>query len=137
MTILSGESGILNRGLTTMDKIVLNDIHFEMKVGTTLEERRKFQRCRLQLTLFVSLEKTVNGQLGKTVDYKSVYEFVKDLCQCQSFVLLEEVALLICREVLRKFTVKKVKVKIGKVHTFSKNVGFVGVEVERDRSWLG
>ena len=119
-----------------MDKIVLNDIHFEMKVGTTLEERRKIQRCRLHLTLFVSLEKTVNGQLGKTVDYKRVYEFVKDLCQCQSFVLLEEVALFICREVLRKFKVKKVKVNIGKVGSFSKNVGFVGVEVKRDRSWL-
>jgi len=120
-----------------MDKIVLNDVNLEMKVGTTLDERRKFQRCQLQLTLFVSLEKTVNGELGKTVDYKRVYEFVKDLCQCRSFVLLEEVALLICREVLRKFRVKKVKVKIGKVDTFSKNVGFVGVEVTRDSSWLG
>ena len=119
-----------------MGKIVLNDIHFEMKVGTTLKERRKVQPCRLKLTLFLSLGKAIGGQLEKTVDYKRVYDLIQELCQGRSFILLEEAALLICREVLKRFKVKKVKVEIGKVNPFSKNVGFVGVEVQRDRSWL-
>lgn len=119
-----------------MDKILLDDIRLQMKVGTTRQERRKTQPCRVNLTLSQSLEKAASGQLEKTVDYSAVYGLVQKLCERQAFTLLEEAAFLICREVLREFPVEKVKVQIGKISPFTEKLGFVGVEVERPRSWL-
>ena len=119
-----------------MDQILLNDIRLQMKVGTTQQERRKTQPCRVNLTLSRSLEEAAGGRLEKTVDYSAVYYLVQQLCEGQPFTLLEEAALLICREVLREFPVKKVKVQIGKIKPFTEKLGFVGIEVERSRSWL-
>ena len=119
-----------------MDKIFLDDIRLSIKIGTTEKERGKAQLCRLNLTIFQSIEKAASGELDKTVDYSAVYGLVQKLSQSRIFTLLEEIALLICREVLQKFKAKRVKVQIGKVRPFSKRLGFVGIEVERQRSWL-
>ena len=119
-----------------MDKILLRDIRLQMKVGTTPQERRRAQPCRADLTLWRSLEKAREGRLDKTVDYSAVYRRVETLCESRTFSLLEEAALLICREVLEGFPVRKVRVRIGKTSPFTEKLGFVGVEVERRRSWL-
>lgn len=119
-----------------MDKILLRDIRLQMKVGTTVLERAQAQPCRADLTLWRPLEKARDGQLDQTVDYSAVYRRVEKVCESRTFTLLEEAALLICSEVLQGFPVRKVKVRIGKTRPFSEKVGFVGVQVERRRSWL-
>ncbi|MDE2665587.1 MAG: dihydroneopterin aldolase [Acidobacteriota bacterium] len=119
-----------------MDKILLRDIRLQMKVGTTREERGRAQPCRADLTLWRSLEKARDGRLDQTVDYSAVYAQVEKLCESRTFTLLEEAALQICREVLKDFPVRKVRVRIGKTSPFSEKLGFVGVQVERRRSWL-
>ena len=123
-------------GRQAMDKILLRDIRLQMKVGTTPQERGQAQPCRADLTLWRSLEKARDGRLDKTVDYSAVYRRVETLCERQTFTLLEEAALQICREVLKDFPVRKVRVRIGKTSPFSQKLGFVGVQVERRRSWL-
>ena len=119
-----------------MDKILLRDVRLRMKVGTTPQERRQAQPCRADLTLWRSLEKAREGRLDETVDYSAVYRRVETLCESRTFTLLEEAALQICREVLEGFPVRKVRVRIGKTSPFTEKLGFVGVEVERRRSWL-
>ena len=119
-----------------MDKILLRDIRLQMKVGTTRQERVQPQPCRVDLTLWRPLDKAGDGQLDKTVDYSAVYSRVEKLCESRTFTLLEEAALLMCREVLKNFPVSKVRVRIGKTSPFSEKLGFVGVQVERRRSWL-
>ena len=119
-----------------MDKILLRDIRLQMKVGTTEQERGQAQPCRVDLTLWRPLEKARGGRLDKTVDYSAVYRRVERLCQSRTFTLLEEAALLICKELLKDFPVRKVKVRIGKTTPFTEKLAFVGVEVERRRSWL-
>ncbi len=119
-----------------MDKILLRDIRLQIKVGTTEQERGQAQPCRVDLTLWRPLEKARGGRLDKTVDYSAVYRRVERLCQSRTFTLLEEVALLICKEVLKGFPARKVKVRIGKTTPFTEKLGFVAVEVERRRSWL-
>ena len=119
-----------------MDKILLSDIRLQMKVGTTQQERRKAQPCRVNLTLSQPLEKAASGRLDETVDYSEVFRLVQKLCERRTFTLLEEAAFLICREVLREFQVNKVKVQIGKTSPFTEKLSFVGIEVERSQSWL-
>ena len=119
-----------------MDTILLRDIRLQMKVGTTRQERGQAQPCRADLTLWRPLEKAGDGRLDKTVDYSAVYSRVEQLCESRTFTLLEEAALQICREVLKHFPVRKVRVRIGKTSPFSEKLGFVGVQVERRRSWL-
>ena len=119
-----------------MDKILLRDIRLQMKVGTTRQERAQAQPCRADLTLWRPLEKARDGRLDKTVDYSAVYGRVEKLCESRTFTLLEEAALQICSEVLKDFPVRKVRVRIGKTRPFSEKLGFVGVQVERRRSWL-
>ena len=117
-----------------MDKILLRDIRLQIKVGATRQERGQAQPCRADLTLWRPLEKARKGRLDKTVDYSAVYRRVEELCEVRTFTLLEEAALLICREVLKDFPVRKVRVRIGKTSPFTQKLGFVGVEVERRRS---
>lgn len=119
-----------------MDKILVRNIRLQMKVGTTSQERSQAQPCRADLTLWQPLEKAREGTLDKTVDYSAVYARVENLCESRTFTLLEEAALSICREVLKNFSVRKVRVRIGKTSPFTKKLGFVGVQVERSRSWL-
>ena len=88
-----------------MDKIFLKDIRLSIKIGTTEKERGKTQLCRLNLTIFQSIEKAASGELDKTVDYSAVYELVQEISRRRMFTLLAEIAMQICSELLQMIKV--------------------------------
>ena len=120
-----------------MDKILLFDLRLDVHVGVTDEERSEAQPCSLDFTLYVKLRPAGRtGDLQKSVDYTAVYRCIEDVCSRRPYVLLEEVAELLCTEILGHFPIKKVLVKVQKLHPFSPNLKAVGVEIKRSRKQL-
>ena len=117
-----------------MDKIFLDGIRFEIRVGTIDEERSQSQLCGLDLSLETDLKSAgKSGHLTKTVDYASVFRRIESLCTQKSFCLLEEIGHQICEEVLTHYPVEKIKLKLRKVHPFSTKLNSVGIELKRYR----
>jgi FolB domain-containing protein len=118
-----------------MDKILFEDIRLEIQVGVTEEERSIPQFCGLDLNLYVKLRPAgKSGDLQKSVDYTAVYRCIEDVCTRRPYTLLEEVAELLCVEILNHFPIKKVLVKVRKLHPFSPSLNAVGVEIQRSQT---
>jgi FolB domain-containing protein len=117
-----------------MDKILLEGIRLEIRVGTTEEERSRPQLCGLELSLEANLSSAGrSGDLSEAIDYAAVFRTVKTLCTQKSFCLLEELGHQICQEVFAMFPVEGIKLKICKLSPFTPELGAVGVELRRHR----
>lgn len=117
-----------------MDKILLEGIRFEIRVGTTEEERNQPQLCGLDLSLETDLKRAgESGDLDQTLDYAAVFRTVEKLCGQRSFTLLEELGEQLCQELFASYSVKRVRVKIRKLNPFTVKLGSVGIELKRYR----
>ena len=75
-----------------MDKILLEGIRLEIRVGTTEQERSEPQLCGLDLVVEADLKQAGrSGDLRHTVDYAAMFRFIEAHCSQNSFTLLEEV----------------------------------------------
>ena len=117
-----------------MDKIILEGIQLDVKVGTTEQERSLPQPCGLDLTLEADLRRSgTSGDLRSSVDYVAVFNCVERICTNNSFTLLEEIGHQVCREILEMFRVGEVKLRLRKLRPFSDKLRSVGIEVKRKR----
>jgi 7,8-dihydroneopterin aldolase/epimerase/oxygenase len=115
-----------------MDKIFLDGIRLEIRVGTTVEERSRPQLCGLVLVLEAKLGRAgKSGDVRKTVDYAAVFHTIEKLCSEKAFCLLEEVGHEICNQVLANYPVEKVNLRISKLKPFTAKMAAVGIELER------
>jgi dihydroneopterin aldolase len=120
-----------------MDKILLEGIRLEVRVGVTEEERSVPQHCGLDLSLYVKLGPAgKSGDLDKSVNYATVFRCIEEVCSSRAYVLLEEIAEQICSEILGRFRIKEISVKVRKLHPFSPKLEAVGVEVHRTRKQM-
>ncbi|MCI0423684.1 MAG: dihydroneopterin aldolase [Acidobacteria bacterium] len=117
-----------------MDKILLEGIRLEIRVGTTEEERSQPQLCGLDLTLEADLKAAGRaGDLKDTVDYAAIFHCIEAHCSKNSFSLLEEVGQQICDSIFDKYPVQKLRLRIRKLSPFSSRLTAVGVELKRSR----
>jgi len=117
-----------------MDTILFEGMRLEIHVGVTDEERSVAQLCGLDFNLYVKLRPAgKSGDLQKSVDYTAVYRCIENVCTRRPYTLLEEVAELLCAEILSQFPVKKVRGRVRKLHPFSSRLNAVGVEIERSQ----
>jgi 7,8-dihydroneopterin aldolase/epimerase/oxygenase len=117
-----------------MDKIILEGIQLDVKVGTTEQERSLPQPCGLDLALEADLRRSgTSGDLHSSVDYVAVFNCVEKVCTNNTFTLLEEVGHQVCREILDTFRVSEVKLRLRKLRPFSDKLRSVGIELKRKR----
>jgi dihydroneopterin aldolase len=117
-----------------MDKIILEGIQLDVKVGTTEQERSLPQPCGLDLALETDLRRSgTSGDLRSSVDYVAVFDCVEKVCTNNTFTLLEEVGHQVCREILETFGVGEVKLRLRKLRPFTDKVRSVGIEIKRKR----
>ena len=84
-----------------MDRIFLDGILLDIRVGTTEEERSQPQPCRLDVVLRSSLHRAgETGDLQDGIDYAAVFAAMERTCTTKTFHLLEEVAHQVCEEIL-------------------------------------
>src|SRR5262245_5440611 len=98
-----------------MDKILLEGIRLEIRVGTTEEERNEPQLCGLDVVLEADLKAAGrSGDLKHTVDYASIFRSIEAHCAQNSFTLLEQVGQQVCDIIFDQYPVESIKVKVQK-----------------------
>ena len=117
-----------------MDKILLEGIRLDIRVGTTEEERSEPQLCGLDLAVEADLKAAGrSGDLTHTVDYAAIFRLLEAHCSQKTFTLLEEIGQQVCDKIFDQYPVESIKLRIRKLNPFSSRVSAVGVELKRNR----
>ena len=118
-----------------MDKIVIKGIKVYGYHGFMEEEKKLGQNFIVDIKMSRSLKDAgVNDRLESTVNYAEVYDSVKHIIKKEKYDLIERVAEKIAEEILRKFDISKVKVRVKKPQApIDGNFKYVGVEIKRKR----
>ncbi|MGB9791788.1 MAG: dihydroneopterin aldolase [Thermacetogeniaceae bacterium] len=117
------------------DKIILRGMEFFGYHGVLPAERELGQRFVVDVELACDLEAAGSSDdLSKSVDYSEVFELVAQIVTGEPYRLIESVAERIAQEILRRFAVDEVLVRVKKPQAPLKGVfSWVGVEITRRR----
>src|SRR6185436_14981714 len=98
------------------DRIIVGGIKFHAYHGLTRLEREVGVRCSIDVEMSVELSPAIaSDQLADTIDYREVHRIVLEIGQVRtSSHLIESLAGRIAEEILRKFTVSEVTVRVRK-----------------------
>jgi dihydroneopterin aldolase len=116
------------------DRIVVGGIKFHAFHGFTRLEREVGIRCSIDVEMFLSLAKAgKTDKLNHTLDYREVHQLVLDIGRSRkSYHLIESLACKIAEEILKRYKVDEVTVKVRKeTPVLDGIVDHVGVEVTR------
>jgi dihydroneopterin aldolase len=119
------------------DKIIVGGIKFHAYHGFTKLEREVGVRCSIDVEMVKDLGAAIRSDsLSSTVDYRAVHALVLEIGrEGSSFHLIESLAGRIAAEILRRFPIREVTVKVRKeTPLLGGIVDFVGAEVTRSRS---
>jgi dihydroneopterin aldolase len=124
------------RSSASSDRIIVGGIKFHAFHGFTKLEREVGIRCSIDVEMVTDLSGAIAGDsLSRTVDYRKVHELVLEIGRKgNSFHLIESLAGTIASEILRRFPVEEVTIRVRKETPLLDGiVDFVGVEVTRKR----
>ncbi|MBF0421612.1 MAG: dihydroneopterin aldolase [Magnetococcales bacterium] len=119
-----------------MDCIMIRDLHLRCVIGIQGWERQTLQDVIISLTLFSDLQQAVGSdRIEDTINYKTLTKKIIRHVEASTHFLVETLAGDIARLALEDHRVQRVKVAVEKPGAlrFARSVG---VEIERDRSWL-
>ena len=116
-----------------MDCIRIINLKIPGRHGVYEFEKKKDGLFELDVELFLDLKSAgKSDDLAKTVNYGEVVGIIKDVFNSKDRNLIESVAEDIARELLTKYTISKVMIRIRKPHApISANFDTVEVELER------
>lgn len=119
----------------TMDRILMQGLEFYAYHGVMQEEKTLGQRFIIDLSLALDLrEAGQQDNLTKTVNYGEVYATVREIVTGNKFDLIEALAEHLAREILGRYRVNSVTVKIRKPQAPIPGIfDYVGVEIEREQ----
>ncbi len=100
--------------------------------GATEEERREGQRFLFDLELVVRTAAAETDELADTIDYRRVVECVRAVSERRRFTLLEALAEAVAGELVERFPVSRVRVRVRKPEVrLAAPVEYAAVTVER------
>ena len=119
-----------------MDKIIIKGSHFLCNIGVTKKERNEKQEIIIDVTLFVDVRKaSQTDNIKYAVNYSNVYDLLKKIVEKKEYKLIETMAENIAKEILNKFSVENVLIKIKKPEVLAdKNVNYTAVEIIRGKN---
>lgn len=118
------------------DRIIVGGIKFHAFHGFTKLEREVGVRCSIDVEMMVDLNSAIRSDsLEDTIDYRKVHALVLEIGrEGGSFHLIESLAGRIAGEILDRFPVSNVTVRVRKETPLLDGiVDYVGVEVTRSR----
>jgi len=115
------------------DRIVLSAMVFWARHGVLPAERAEAQPFEVDVELHLDLRPAGMGDdLTRTVDYRDVFELCRGVVEGPSFQLLEALAQTIARELLARFAVEEVVVRVRKPEVaLPGELAYAGVEIRR------
>ena len=118
------------------DRIIVSGIKFHAYHGLTRLEREVGVRCSIDVEMSVDLAAAIaSDHLSDTIDYRVVHNLVLEIGQKRnSFHLIESLAGCIAAEMLERFPIKEVTVRVRKETPIIDGiVDNIGVQVTRLR----
>ena len=97
-----------------MTTIEISGLELFARHGVLEEERRYGRKFLFDLRLEVGDQGSRSDQLEDTVDYRDVVDLVKAVSEARQFTLLEALARSVAEEVLRRYPVSHVYVRVRK-----------------------
>ena len=97
------------------DRICLQGMRFFGYHGVLPEERTQGQYFEVDAELFYCLDKPEwQDDLQETIDYSLVYQEIQELVEHQQFYLIETLAIRIIKQLLEKYPVEGVRIRVRK-----------------------
>lgn len=93
-------------------RIELSGIELRGFHGVLDDERREGQRFRFEVT--VELAEPAADDIDAAVDYRDLVACVREVSDGRAFQLLETLAAAVAEELLRRFPLGRVEVRVGK-----------------------
>tara|TARA_B100000214_G_C23872618_1_gene583367 strand:- start:311 stop:664 length:354 start_codon:yes stop_codon:yes gene_type:complete len=113
-----------------MDKIKIVDLKLPARHGVYQFEKKKDEIFELDVELSINLEKPGRSdKLIDTVDYSDVVNFISSIFITNDYNLIESAGENICQELLKKYPIEQVLLRIRKPHAPIREK-FKTVEVE-------
>jgi dihydroneopterin aldolase len=115
------------------DRIILSGMVFRGRHGVLPAERTEAQPFEVDVELHMSLRQAgVGDDIARTVDYRDVFELCRATVEGPSFQLLEALAEAIGSELLARFEVEEVVVRVRKPEVaLPGKLAYAGVEIRR------
>lgn len=116
------------------DRICIEGMAFFGRCGVTVEQRRTRRKVLVDMEVVTSCRKAGRSdELKDTVDYGDLYQIAKKVVERKVVNLLECWVEMIAGEMLRRFKVREVRVRIRKPGVMAKGV-VPGVEIVRRKA---
>ncbi len=116
-----------------MNRIFINDLRLETRIGVYDWERQLAQTIRLDLEITLPSEKPfTSGKLEDALDYAAIVARIKAFANDNPHPLLERFAEAVAQIVLSEFGARGIKLRVAKLAALP-GVKEVGVEIERTR----
>jgi dihydroneopterin aldolase len=129
-------TGALTTSHRLMDRIFIENLRSECRIGVTEEERGKPQEVIFDVVLTLDLSRSASTKsLEDTVDYRAARLQISNFASHGEFILLESLAEGVASLFLGKFNVQGVTVRVRK-KKYS-DTPSIGVEIERVSSMKG
>ena len=113
-------------------RIELSGLELEGFHGVTLQELQQGQRFLFDLELDLRTAATETDDIADTVDYRDVLACVREISDGRAYALLEALAAAIADELLRRFPLERVRVRVRKPDiVLEAPVEYAAVSVER------
>jgi dihydroneopterin aldolase len=115
------------------DRIVLSNMVFDGRHGVLPIERTQAQPFEVDVELHLDLRPAGNSDdLRLSVDYRDVFELCRGIVEDRSYQLLEALAEAIAADLLTRFEVEEVVVRVRKPKVaLPGKLDFAGVEIRR------
>ena len=122
-----------------MDRLIINGLMFHCHCGTTPGEREVGQQLKASVEILGNFEKAANKDLLKySVDYTSICKLLLKMGKKARFRLLETLATKMADEILLRFRVKEVSVRLEKtLPPLDEILNYFAVEVTRKKPGKG
>ncbi len=115
-----------------MDRVFIENLRLDCRVGVTDQERRRPQKVIVDVSLVRDLSgPAASGKVGETVDYRKVKLAISQFVSKGEFRLLESLAEGVASLAVASFDVERVVVRVRK-EKYSVEPS-IGVEIEREK----
>ena len=116
-----------------MNRIFINDLRLETRIGVYDWERQLPQTIRIDLEITLPSEKPfTSGKLEDALDYAAIVARIKAFANDNPHPLLERFAEAVAQIVLSEFGARGIKLRVAKLAVLP-GVKEIGVEIERTR----
>ena len=118
-----------------MDKIIIKEARFPCNIGVSQKERKKKQEVIIDVEMFSNIKKaSKTDNIRYAVNYSEVYDLIKNIVGREKYKLVEAMAENVAKEILNKFSVEKVLVRVKKPEALAnRNVKYAAVEIIRKK----